>query len=164
MAARSRNLTLIALVVGLLAISASAQSQTLESVIGKWKLNPEKTKTDPVVLKSEMRVYEDWGGGLLHARFEGTDVQDKPTFREYVVRLDGRDYPVTRPGAPTAWTISWKAVDARNFEYAFKEGTKIVQSGTINVSADGKVMSIALQGASAVTGKPTSGTLVFDKQ
>jgi hypothetical protein len=152
------------LVLSILAVSVQAQSQTFESVFGKWKLNPEKSKTDPVLLKTETRIYEDWGGGLLHSRFEGVDPQDKPTFREYVARLDGKDYPVARLGVATAWTIAWKPVDARNFEYMFKEGNKVVQTGTIAVSADGKVMTIVFKGVSATAGKQASGTLVYDKQ
>jgi hypothetical protein len=147
------------------ASGALAQAPTNPSV-GKWKLNVPKSAFSPAPLyKSEGRVYEDWGDGLLHARFEGVDTQDKPTFREYVARPDGRDYPWVRRGAQTAWTIALKKVDARTFDFVAKEDGKVVQTGRHSVSADGKVTTVTYKFEQPnAQGQVMSGTMVFDKQ
>jgi len=132
--------------------------------LGKWKLNVEKSKFEPgPAFKSEMRVYDDWGGGLIHAVFEGVDPQDKPTYREFVARLDGKDYPWARRGASTAWTIALKPVNKQTFDFTAKEDGKVSYTGTHSVSADGKVMTIIFKGTNA-QGQPVGATMVYDRQ
>src|SRR5262249_49061290 len=123
-----------------------------------------KSKFDPAPLyKSEMRVYEDWGGGVLHASFEGVDLQDKPTFREYAARFDGKDYPWVRRGAQTAWTIALKPIDASTFEKVAKEDGEVVQAGKHSASADGKGRTVTYKFERPnAQGRVVSGTLLFD--
>ncbi len=134
--------------------------------VGRWRLNVEESKFEPAPLfKGEDRLYEDWGGGLIHARFEGIDAQGKPTYREYVARLDGKDYPWVRRGAKTAWTIALKPIDARTFAYTAKEDGRVVQTGTHTVSTDGAVMTVTYKfEAPNAQGQLLSGTLVFERQ
>lgn len=150
--------------VCLAVMTSEAQSQVASASIGKWKLNVMKSKFEPgPVYKSEMRTYEDWGGGLLHGLFVGVDGQDKPTYREYVARFDGKDYPWARKGAQTAWTIALKLVDPHTFEFIGKEDGKVSYTGTNIVSPDGKVMTITFKGTNA-QGQPVGATMVYDKQ
>ncbi|MFI5166506.1 MAG: hypothetical protein ACHQQS_07805 [Thermoanaerobaculales bacterium] len=166
MASRSRSLTVPVAVAlfGMIAFSGTARCADTNPSVGKWKLNIAKSKFEPgPVLKSEMRTYEDWGGGLVHAVFEGVDAQDKPTFREYVGRFDEKDYPYVRRGSPTASTIGFKSIDARTFWFVVKEDGKVSYTGTHTRSADGAVLTVTAKGVSA-QGQPIGYTLVYDKQ
>jgi hypothetical protein len=166
MASRSRSLT-VPVAVALfctIAFSGTARSGDTSPSVGKWKLNVAKSRFEPgPVLKSEMRTYEDWGGGLVHGVFQGVDSQDKPTFREYVARFDGKDYPYVRRGSPTASTIGCKPVDANTFSFVVKEDGKVSYSGTHARSADGTVLTVTAKGVDA-QGQPIGYTLVYDKQ
>ena len=96
-----------------------AEDINVKSTVGTWKLNLAKSTTEEWTPRSETRVYEDWGGGLLKAHFEGTDAQGKPTLSEYVVRFDGKEYPYLRvlPASAVETTESFTRVDDRTIAF-----------------------------------------------
>lgn len=153
-----------------------AEDIHVQSAVGTWKLNLEKSKTEAWTAKSQTRVYEDRGGGLLHARYEGTDAHGNPTFVEFEARLDGKPYPYTVRGGSLTYTIMLKPVDDRSF--AFEVTAKFAQSfvdrngavhegrlawtGTHTVAADGRSFSDSYK--TDWHGDPSRAVLVFDKQ
>jgi hypothetical protein len=157
-----RRLSSIAFVAALLACASAAGAEDLKSIVGTWKLNLAKSKTEAWSPKSQTRVYEDWGGGLLHMRGEGTDAQGNPTMQEFVARTDGKEYPYVIRGAAAAYTLSLKRIDDRTIEFSQLEDGKKSYSGTLAIAADGKSFKLTFK--TDRKGEPSSAALVYDKQ
>jgi hypothetical protein len=157
-----RRWSRLAVVVALLVVASTASAEGLKYRVGTWKLNIEKSKTEAWTPKSQTRVYEDWGDGLLHMRYEGTDAQGNPALGEFVARFDGKAYPYVSRGAASASTISLKRVDDRAFTFTMLADGKPSSSGTHTVAADGKSFTLAFK--TNGKGEPSSAVLVFDKQ
>jgi hypothetical protein len=157
-----RRLSSLTVVFALLALASTASAEGLKHQLGTWKLNVAKSKTEASTAKSQTRVYEDWGGGLLHMRYEGTDAQGNPTLGEFVARFDGKAYPYVFRGAPGASTISLKWVGDRTFAFAMLTDGKTSYTGTHTVAADGKSFTFTYK--TNGKGEPSSTVLVFDKQ
>jgi hypothetical protein len=138
-----------------------AQSNT---EIGTWKLNVAQSKYSPGPLpKSETRTYEAQGDSLRMSRDgvagDGSKIAYTSTTSE-----DGKDVQISGVGIPNgADTISNTRVDANTVSYTMKRAGKVVQTGTVVVSKDGKFMTITSRGTNP-QGQPTSNTSVWDKQ
>lgn len=154
-----------AVLIGLCAVVAlAAAKKPSKFLLGKWRLDVAHSKFDGLPpMKSQTRIYEDWGDNLIHGKFEGIDAQGKPTFSEWVARYDGRDYPRVSRGSATAGTLATKVIDDHTTEFTQKEDGKVTIYGTRKVSADGKTATIRYKGTS-VDGKPVSAVLIFDRE
>ena len=92
---------------------------------------------------------------------DGVDAAGKPTHNEWTGKFDGKDYPLT--GDPTANTRSYKKVNDRTTELANKKDGKVVLTGRIEISADGKSRTVTVSGTDA-SGKQVKYTSTYDKQ
>jgi len=92
---------------------------------------------------------------------DGTDADGKPTHTEWTGKFDGKDYPVT--GDPTSDARSYKTIDDHTTALTNKKGDKVVASGRIVVSGDGKSRMVTLSGTDA-KGNKVKSTAVYDKQ
>lgn len=158
------------------AFAARAGDGPIKPNVGTWSLNLGKSKTEAWVAKSQSRAYEEREGGLLHARYEGTDASGKPTFVEFEVRLDGKPYPYAVRGGPLTYTITLKPVDDRSFAFEVtakfaqpfvdRNGTvhegRLAWTGTHSVAADGRSFSDSYK--TDWQGEPSRAVLVFDRQ
>ena len=157
-----RRLSSLAVVVALVAFASTASAEGLKSYVGTWKLNVAKSKTEAWTPKSQTRVYEDWGGGLLHMRYEGTDAQGNPTLGEFVTRFDGKAYPYVFRGAAAASTIALTRVDDRTFTFIVLADGKTSFTGTHTMAADGKSFTNTYK--TNGKGEPSSAAHVYEKQ
>jgi hypothetical protein len=128
--------------------------------MGTWKLNEAKSKFPPGASKNHTVVYEAMGDNVK-VTVDGTNGEGKPTHSEWTGMFDGKDYPLT--GDPTADTRSYKKVDDRTMELTNKKDGKVIVSGRIVVSADGKTRTVTVSGTDA-KGKKVRSTAVYDKQ
>jgi hypothetical protein len=145
-------------------VALHAAAAVPKSVVGTWKLNLAKSTFEGVPTpRSQTRVYQDWGGGLIHATFEGIDAQGKRTVSEFVARYDGRDYPRLALRSETAGTIALKHLTDREIEYIYKEDGKVTITGTRTISADGKSYTSRYSGKNA-HGQTIRASMVFDRQ
>lgn len=128
--------------------------------IGSWKLNEEKSKFSPGAPKSTMGVYEV-AGDSVKVTLDGTSFDGKPTHNEWTGKYDGKDYPVT--GDSNQTSRAYTKVNANTMKFKVKKGEKVILSGTIVVSADGKSRTVTASGTSA-DGKKMNYTAVYDKQ
>src|SRR5207247_11419400 len=76
-------------------------------------------------------------------------------------KFDGKDHGVT--GDATGEMGAYKKLNDRTMTFNQKKGGKIILSGRIVVSADGKSRTVTTKGTNA-QGKPASATAVYDKQ
>lgn len=143
---------------------AGAEDVNVKGTIGTWKLNLEQSKVEAWAPKSQTRVYEDWGGGLVKAHFEGTDAKGNPTVAEYVARFDGKEYPylVVRPVSTVETTESFKRVDDRTIAFQMRADGKTTYTGTKTIAEDGKSFTVTFKTNNK--GAPSAAVLVFDKQ
>jgi hypothetical protein len=128
--------------------------------IGTWKLNEAKSKIPPGIMKNTTVVYEA-AGDSIKVTTEGTDKDGKPLHTEWTGKFDGKDYPLT--GDPSADSRSYTKVDGRRLTLFNKKAGKVVTSGHIVLSEDGKSRTLNLAGTDSA-GKKVSSSAVYDKQ
>jgi hypothetical protein len=128
--------------------------------MGTWKLNEAKSKFAPGATKNTTVAYTA-AGDKVKVTIDGTDAEGKPAHNEWTGKFDGKDYPVT--GDPTSDTRSYKKVDDRTMDFNVKKGGKVMVTGRIAVSADGKSRTVNTSGTDA-KGKKFRNTAVYDKQ
>ena len=128
--------------------------------IGTWKLNEAKSKLSPGTPKNTTVVYMAAGDNVM-VMVDGIGSDGKPTHNDWTGKYDGKDYPVT--GDPNSDMRSLKRIDDRTLELTVKKGDKVIATGRIVVSADGKSRTVTVSGTDP-TGKEFQSTSVYDKQ
>ena len=128
--------------------------------MGTWKLNEAKSKFGPGASKNNTVVIEA-AGDLIKVTVDGTDGSGNPAHNEWTGKFDGKYYAVT--GNPTSDTRSYRKINSRTWALAEKKGNKIVITGRITVSRDGKTRTVTTTGKNA-SGKIMHNTAVYDKQ
>ena len=131
-----------------------------DAAIGTWKLDEAKSKLVAGMAKNTTVVYSQ-AGDSMKVVVEGVDAAGKATHNEWTGKFDGKDYPLT--GDPTADTRSYKRIDANTLELANKKGGKVVLSGRIAISADGKTRTVSISGTGS-DGKKLTSSAVYNKQ
>ena len=129
--------------------------------MGTWKLNEAKSKFPPGAPKNHTVKYEAATGDEMKVIVDGVDGEGKPTHNEWTGKFDGKDYKIT--GDTTADTRSYKKIDDRTTELTNKKDGKVVFTGKIVISADGKSRTVTVNGTNAKGEKVTS-TAMYDKQ
>jgi hypothetical protein len=153
MNARTTVLALAACLAAALALAADAQT-------GTWKLNEAKSKISAGAPKNQTVVYTEVGDNIK-VTVDGVDGSGKSTHNEWTGKFDGKDYPVT--GDSNADTRSYTKVNDRTLNITQKKGGKVVATGKIVVSADGKSRTVTVSGTNA-QGQKISTNAVYDKQ
>jgi hypothetical protein len=149
----------IGVVAVALSFVAAAACFAANPQIGTWKLNEAKSKLVPGMGKNHTVIYSEQGD-KIKVTVEGVDKDGKPTHSVWVGKFDGKAYP-------TKGNLSWnsaayKVVNDRTNDITTMKDGKIVWSGKITVSADGKSRTVTLNGTGA-DGKKFSGKAVYDK-
>ena len=127
--------------------------------MGTWKLNEGKSKIAVGSPKNSTVVYAA-DGDNIKVTVDGTDADGKATHNEWTGKFDGKDYPVT--GDPTQDARSYKTINARTLELATKKDGKVMTSGRIVVSSDGKTRTVTTTRTDD-KGKKSKSTAVYDK-
>jgi hypothetical protein len=134
--------------------------QAGNSLLGTWNLN-EGESTLALGTGKSSTVFCKAAGDSVRITADGTDGLGKLAHSEWTGRFDGRDYPVI--GDPFADSRSYTKLNDRTLEVTFKKNGKIIATGRIVVSADGKRRILTLSGTSA-KGKSFVNTYVYYKQ
>jgi hypothetical protein len=139
---------------------AAAVCMASNPQMGTWKLNEAKSKFAAGAAKNSTVVYEA-AGDKIKVTVDGVDGAGKPAHNEWTGEFDGKDYAVT--GDPASDTRSYKKVDDRTLELTVKKDGKVITTGKIVVSADGKSRTITTSGTDSM-GMKMENTAVYDKQ
>jgi hypothetical protein len=131
-----------------------------DAAIGTWKLDEAKSKLVAGMPKNTTVVYTT-AGDSMKVVVEGVSADGKPTHNEWTGKFDGKDYPLT--GDPSADARSYKRIDANTLELANKKDGKVVLSGRITISADGKTRTVTVSGTGP-DGKKLTSSAVYNKQ
>ncbi len=128
--------------------------------MGTWKLNEAKSKLDPAQGKNPVVKYEA-AGDKIKATVEGVDKEGKSVNSTWTGKFNGKDYPVE--GDSRIDSRSYKQVNDRTLEMTIKKDGKVVMTGTIKVSADGKSRTVTTESTDA-EGKKVKSKGVYDKE
>jgi len=92
--------------------------------------------------RNEMVKYE--GAFFFRERVtvDGRDAKGKPTHNEWVGMFNGTDYGVT--GDPDSDARAYNKVDDHTLSVWMKKGGKVVGSGKVVVSPDGKTRTVTI--------------------
>ena len=149
---------ILALLLGLAAAALCSAAPSM--AMGTWELNEAKSQFAPGSVRNKTVVYST-AGDQVKVTVDGVDKDGKPTHNEWTGKFDGKDYPVT--GDPTADTRSYKQVNAQTLELTNKKGGKVVMSGRIFMSADGKTRLVTTHPAGAKD-KKSDSIASYDKK
>jgi len=112
-----RNVFLIGIIACTLGLAAEAP------YAGKWKMNPAKSDFGETTM-----TYEQLPGGEIKATMDGVS---------YTFKADGKDVMT-----PWGMMMAWKSTGANSWEYTEKTNGKTSATGTVKLSADGKMLSM----------------------
>jgi hypothetical protein len=127
---------------------------------GTWKLNEAKSKIKTGTRKNTTVIYET-AGDKVKVTTDGMDAKGKATRSVWTGKFDGRDYPVI--GDSTSDARSYKKRDDRTSEFNTMYHGRLIGSGRIVVSADGKSRTVVVSGTDP-DGKSFKNVAVYDKQ
>ncbi len=154
MKTRTILLTLALCLVGLSVAFAD------DANMGTWKLNEARSTFPAGATKNSMVVYEATGSDVK-VSVDGTDKDGKAVHNEWTGKFDGKDYPVTGDSSMNA--RSYQRINAHTLKLTGKKDGKVVITGRITVSADGKTRTVKLTATNSA-GKKLESTAVYDKQ
>jgi hypothetical protein len=149
----------IALSVGLCLAAGALYAASPQ--MGTWKLNESKSKLVPGTGKNSTVVYSGTMMGKTKVTVDGTGANGKPLHTEWTGKFDGKDYALT--GDPTADTRAYAKVNDRTLDMTVKKAGKVVGTGRVVVSSDGKSRTVTYS-ATTPKGKKFKNTAVYDKE
>lgn len=138
---------------------ALAQSNPL---IGTWKVNLAKSKYDPgPPPMSETWVFEAWETDGVKLTATGVQADGTRATAGFSGHYDGKDYKNT--GNPDIDTAVLKRVNANTTTFTGKKSGKVVGTGKLVVSKNGKMMNVTGTFMNA-KGQKVHNVTVFEKQ
>ena len=154
------------LTLGLLsAVFATAASQRALSqsdlLIGTWKLNLEKSKYSPGPPPKSQTLNFQRAGQDLQNTAETIDAQGQATKIVFMHIYDGKPHPTT--GNPLFDATTYTPVDDHHVKWVRSKADKPVQTGSNEISADGKTFTVSTEGVGP-NGQPVSSVAVYERQ
>lgn len=146
------------LVIAVLLVATVAAIAAQDPNMGTWKLDEAKSKLTGA--KNTTVVYEA-AGDSVKVTVEGVDKDGKATRNEWTGKFDGKDYPLT--GDPNADSRSYKKVNALTLALTNKKDGKVILTGKVVVSADGKTRTVTTSSTGS-SGKKVSVTAYYNKE
>lgn len=150
----------VAVSIAVCFVAAVLSLAAADGFTGTWKLNEAKSKLSPGLPKNSTVVYAAAGDSVT-VTIDGTDAAGKPTHNEWTGKFDGKDYPVTGDASTDSRALT--SVDDHTITFAAKKNGKVIISGRIALSADGKTRTVTTNGTDSA-GKKVAGVAVYDKQ
>jgi hypothetical protein len=151
--------TRIAVTVLALSFMATAACFAASPQMGTWKLNEAKSKLEPGMGKNTTIVYAEQGD-KIKITAEGLDKDGKPRHGVWVGKFDGKAYK-SKGNMP--WdAAAYKVVNDRTNDITTMKDGKVLWSGQIIVSKDGRSRTVTVHGTDA-KGKKFSSKVVYDK-
>jgi hypothetical protein len=149
----------VALASGFLAVGGQALAQSKDPLIGIWRIDRAKSEFMPDnTLQDRVITIEVKGAGISAVQKTVVEAGNTVT-SEYAGAYDGKDAPIS---GSLLDTVGLKRVNANTVERTGKIRGKAVETATMTVSADGKVLTITTKGS--VDGNDYSSTQVFNKE
>ena len=129
--------------------------------VGTWKLNTTKSKGTPGTMNKEETVVFETDGNGVKRTVTGIDADVQKISASATVPWDGMDHKIDDPMGPTM--VAVKSVNDRAINVTVKANGKVVASGRVVVSKDGKTMTASFKGEDP-KGRKFDNVEVFDRQ
>ncbi len=155
-----RTRTILGTLAAFFAAVAISYAADSNANLGTWKLNEAKSKFAAGAQKNHTVVYA-MEGDMWVVTVDGVDKDGKAVHNVWKGKFDGKDYPAT--GDPAYDARSYTRADANTLDMTVKKGGKVVGTGKIAVSADGKSRTVTTKGANAGDAA-FNNFAVYDKQ
>src|SRR5881398_1197617 len=133
--------TRIAAVAVALSFTAATACLAAKPQMGTCKLHEAKSKLVPGMGKNTTVVYSEQGD-KIKVTVAGVDKDGKPTHSVWVGKFDGKAYPTK--GNMSWASASYKMVNDRTNDITTMKNGKMMWSGRITVSADGKSRTVTI--------------------
>ena len=143
-----------------LCFAGTALSFAQSPQMGTWKLDEAKSKIPAGFVKNSTVVYTA-DGDNVKVTTDGTGGDGKPEHTDWTGKFDGKEYPLT--GDPTADSRSYKMINEHTLDLANMKSGKVISSGRVVVSANGKTRTLHVTGTDS-SGKKVSSVSMYDKQ
>ena len=130
--------------------------------LGTWKLNLTKSKGTPGTLSKEETVVFEAAGKQIKRTVTGVDSDGTPVNMSGTIPWDGKEHKIDEPKGPPI-LVAVKSVNDHTIAVTVKADGKVVSSGQVVVSKDGKTMTASMKGQDP-KGRPLDNVEVFDKQ
>jgi hypothetical protein len=151
--------TRITAVVTALSFAATVACLAANPQMGTWNLNEGKSKLVPGMGKTRTVIYSEQGD-KIKVTVDGVDKDGKPTHGVWVGKWDGKAYKST---GNLAWdSAAYKVVDDYTNDITTMKNGKVMWTGHITVSKDGKSRTVTVSGTDA-NGKKFTSKSVYDK-
>ena len=154
------RMTVLTIALCLVAGAICFASDAATANMGTWKLNEAESKLAPGATKNTTVFYEA-AGDMVKVTVDGMTSDGKPAHNEWTGKFDGKFYPVT--GDPNTDERAYKQVGNLTLHLTTKKSGKMVATGTIVVSADGKTRTVTTTSADS-KGMTMKNIGVYDKQ
>jgi hypothetical protein len=163
---RGATLAFFVSLCGSLAWAQTSAGKAAPLIVGRWKLNAEKSNLRPPPDSLEFRQYDLRPDGFLIGLLITVNERGYH-YLQFTAKSDGKDYPeysdqlmadMIAAGKPTPRTYSEKIIDDYVTEWTDKEAGKVTLQGKKTISKDGKTLTIT------VDGRPSSQARVYDRQ
>jgi hypothetical protein len=129
--------------------------------LGTWKLNTTKSKGTPgTVSKESTIVFESAGNGVKRT-VTGLDGDGQKMDTSATIPWDGMEHKVDRPMGTAM--VAVKSVNDHTINVTVKVNDKVVSSGRVIVSKDGKTMTSTFKGEDP-KGRKIDNVEVYEKQ
>jgi hypothetical protein len=151
----------VAVVALMLVLCGTALAQS-DPFIGTWTLNVAKSKYDPGPPPMSMtRVIEPWEGDGFKETVTVVLANGTHTTGVFSAHFDGKDYKFTTH--PVLDTAAFKRANANTMTFTGKKGGKVVATGKLVVSKNGKLTTETATFMTA-KGQKAHNVMVYDKQ
>jgi hypothetical protein len=153
----------VVLVASLLAVGPAVSAQSKDSIVGTWILNRGKSDFTPDTggLQTRRMIFEAIDNGVkctmttLYEAGNGRTTIDS----SYTAHYDGKDVPIDSSALDT---VALTRVDPNTIGRTGKIRGKKVETATMKVSADGKILTVTTLGS--IDGEDYGSTQVFERQ
>jgi hypothetical protein len=129
--------------------------------VATWKLNTAKSKGTPGTLPKEETVVFATDGNGIKRTVTGINADGEKINMSATVPWDGMEHKVDGPMGPAM--VAVKSANDHTINVTVKVNGKVVSSGRVVVSKDGKTMTASFKGEDP-KGRKIDNVEVFDKQ
>ena len=147
------GMTLLVLAVAALPQVGFAQSSSL---IGRWRLNLDKSKFSPGPPPRSATLTYTQDGQNIRNNTQGIDAQGNTVSGVLMHIYDGQPHPST--GGQASDASAYTRIDANTFIFSRSKVGKLVSTGNGVISPDGKTLTVT------TTGTNGNSVAVYEKQ
>jgi len=147
-------------VLAALSLVVPAVAQT--SLVGSWKQNIAKSKSNPGPGPRSRTINWETAPGGLKFTVDEVNSQGQKSHTETLQKSDGTESPIEGGGEPPQ-TRSAKRVDDHTYEIVTKVNGKVVSTRKVVISPDGKTMTSTVKGTNA-RGQAFDNVEIYEKQ